>query len=336
MIRKLGKVKTSDKNSGSRSCDSTAPKSKATMIEPGFRISNLPDHTHTSSFDSVPSVLIPSENTSSDEREEAISATFGAARKAYDPLFHSDMTLRTKDLNKNAAEDSTSAKKNSLAPRSTETPDRDTNGMWYQAAVPNENEKTPPTRTAKLFSKGKHQTAWAKADEVSFSRKLKGTTWIWKRDRQLWPVVLCDDDLPPKAFTRTRHNDRHVTAILLGQRKYVEGLQPYDPRKVYLQRAPQILEIDSHRSDDQKAKIEEQRQRAFTLDGPMFETPRFWKNYIDNAHVIRGLGKAGRRRKRRQRSLEEDEGQSRGRRAGSWSHHQADQITRAEHLDALH
>jgi hypothetical protein len=47
--------------------------------------------------------------------------------------------------------------------------------------------------------------------------KSIGSTWLhlWKGNQ--WPVVLSDDEIPPKAFIETRSSPFACPAILLGK-----------------------------------------------------------------------------------------------------------------------
>lgn len=47
---------------------------------------------------------------------------------------------------------------------------------------------------------------------------VAGSTWLWKYDGKLWPVVLCDEKTAPKKFMDTRHHPSDLPAILLGRR----------------------------------------------------------------------------------------------------------------------
>jgi len=47
-----------------------------------------------------------------------------------------------------------------------------------------------------------------------------GSTWLWQYKGKDWPVLLCDDDIPPKAFIDSRlSGNNEMAAILLGTRK---------------------------------------------------------------------------------------------------------------------
>lgn len=46
------------------------------------------------------------------------------------------------------------------------------------------------------------------------------STWVWKDRGKDWPVILSDDETPPKAFMQTRRlGANELPAILLGKRK---------------------------------------------------------------------------------------------------------------------
>lgn len=49
--------------------------------------------------------------------------------------------------------------------------------------------------------------------------KRSGSHCVWHYDGKEWPVVLCDDDTPPRAFINSRRRDNEIPAILLGKRK---------------------------------------------------------------------------------------------------------------------
>lgn len=49
--------------------------------------------------------------------------------------------------------------------------------------------------------------------------KVAGSTWIVTLNGKEWPVMLCDESLPPKPFQQIRRSPLEIPAIQLGRRR---------------------------------------------------------------------------------------------------------------------
>lgn len=47
--------------------------------------------------------------------------------------------------------------------------------------------------------------------------KVPGSTWLYPYQSKSWPVLLCDEEIPPEPFMMSRPNSYVFPAILLGK-----------------------------------------------------------------------------------------------------------------------
>nr|POF04241.1 hypothetical protein CFP56_21996 [Quercus suber] len=313
--------------SNSPASDPSTTKPIMAVAKLDSEISSSPYSAHTVSAVSAPIALTSCDGISCERHDQAMNAAAGVPNEVDSPLFPSSMALRSKDS-------TNAAKRPCRVISSTEEAALDFGEVPKRKKSRSKGTATLSTRTAEQFYKAdceyvgvaaqsdhnlfsspptssKLAAAFSKIKDIVHGQKCPSSTWLWKRDGKLWPVVLCDDSVPPLAFLLTRHDECHVAAILLGWHKYiwvdVKGLQEYNPSEKSPAGAPILPALDIDPMDDEMMKEEHLRHCAFTVDAPMFETPRFWKNYIDNARAIKALEKAQRARelKRKRRRVEE-------------------------------
>ncbi|KAK3110422.1 hypothetical protein LTR53_015305 [Teratosphaeriaceae sp. CCFEE 6253] len=119
--------------------------------------------------------------------------------------------------------------------------------------------------------------------------KVIGSTWVWIYRHKMWPVVLCGDEIAPRAFVATRKYPGLTPAVLLGKRIYIwvleDRLMEYEPHRVYVvNRWSNDMDTQFDESNDEE---EQQRSKAFELDAPLHETAEFWRNCIEVQHEQR-------------------------------------------------
>jgi hypothetical protein len=116
-----------------------------------------------------------------------------------------------------------------------------------------------------------------------------GATYTWQLHGKIWPVVVCEDDTPPKKFMEGRQDPILIPAILLGRRRYIwvrddPRLQEADNRIDYLADIPSFNGEDIFDEDEEDTKLEKERRKAFEQD-MMIKTElpphEYWKNFIN-------------------------------------------------------
>ncbi|KAK5128497.1 hypothetical protein LTR85_003165 [Meristemomyces frigidus] len=142
--------------------------------------------------------------------------------------------------------------------------------------------------------------------------KRIGSQCVWLYQGKEWPVVLCDDDTPPKAFTDSRRVNE-IPAILLGKRNIWvidDGLlKTCDPHRNYLEGLPRFDSNDILASDDPETKLEKYRRIAFERDAMEWQTPEWWKHIIEQQRQAREMERqiaAKSKRKRSRRDNDDD------------------------------
>ncbi|KXT00188.1 hypothetical protein AC578_7030 [Pseudocercospora eumusae] len=149
-------------------------------------------------------------------------------------------------------------------------------------------------------------TAVTSIEQPDPIHKAVGSTWLAPYNRQRWPVVLCDEKEPPRAFIATRPKDSSLRpAILLGKHKYIwvneVYLDQYIPRSDYLDGITPFSPEDIQPNDDERTKNEKLRHIAFRREAPMMEQNVFWNNFVLQQWAARKVKKqmaTGRKRKR--------------------------------------
>jgi len=86
-------------------------------------------------------------------------------------------------------------------------------------------------------------------------------------------------------------------------------LREFDPHKTYLEGLQPLESNDVLPSDDIETRIEKQRRLAFRQDAPLWETPQYWKNFIESRKAERELQRkiAAKDKPRRKRSRANDD-----------------------------
>ncbi|KXT18362.1 hypothetical protein AC579_964 [Pseudocercospora musae] len=173
-----------------------------------------------------------------------------------------------------------------------------------------------PRHLTELMANMNADAAVPSAEQPDPSRKAVGSTWLARYNQQSWPVVLCGENEPPEAFTKTcPKNSSSRPAILLGKHKYiwvhVNQLDEYVPSHDYLNGTTKFSPEDLQPDDDDLTKIEKFRQIAFRRDAPEMKDNAYWNNFILQQSAARRIEKqmaAGKKRKRAKTSTLDEDG----------------------------